>query len=409
MASTAWIPMTRMEKKSWLLGNGEIVTEPPLEMTPTGRKVRVAGTKESVYQAGIDDLLAEAARKIAEHKQTNVWLDVTTPPKVVIERRLSFLPSSTKAELHLIHAPGEQSGRTICWWRFKDPNSPFEAIIHATLYNGGSSYRPDPTVKHLQVELYMASRNYYGPQVDAYATDSSFSSIISMIANQDNDLYYKWTEFVRDNQPETSVSRLGTNRTLSNPRLAVSEMLKVVREIEEIDKIQVPNLGDLDNPSWLNLELYETNVNAEILSDLTEYLDGAPTVEKAAAIYRDLLETLRSIGIPIQAKNDNDFLAALLAGDKSSLSIEVQALAGADGWASDQDHKLSLHLPTGTFIVECSSREVDHNQVAEKWEEAKTLASLTGEEDELLAYARKYAESHNSNRTKQILKTRRQV
>jgi hypothetical protein len=61
---------------------------------------------------------------------------------------------------------------------------------------------------------------------------------------------------------------------------------------------------------------------------------------------------------------------------------------------------LSVHLPTGTFIVECTHGDVDKNVVAEKWEEALTMASLTGEEDTLLAYAREYAKKHNATRTK---------
>jgi hypothetical protein len=40
-------------------------------------------------------------------------------------------------------------------------------------------------------------------------------------------------------------------------------------------------------------------------------------------------------------------------------------------------------------------------------EEAITLASLTGQEDELLAYARRFKETANERRTKQIISERK--
>ena len=48
----------------------------------------------------------------------------------------------------------------------------------------------------------------------------------------------------------------------------------------------------------------------------------------------------------------------------------------------------------------------DRNAVAEKWEEAKTMASLTGEEDLLLGYAKAYAQNSIQGRTERILRER---
>ena len=100
-------------------------------------------------------------------------------------------------------------------------------------------------------------------------------------------------------------------------------------------------------------------------------------------------------------------MAALLSGDKASLGVRVFNLAETNHNV-DNAHKLSVHLPTGTFVVECNHQAVDHNEVAEKWEEALTMASLTGREDALLAYATAYAKDHAKKRTQTIIKERSQ-
>jgi hypothetical protein len=405
MGSTVWSPMTRMEPKSWLLGNGEIVKEPALEMSGSGRKVRVAGSTNSVFETGLDSLISEAAEVIAEKKGTHVWLDVSTPVETQIADQAGFVPAATKASLHLVNDPTNTSAQTICWWRFKDPSTPFEVLLTATLKP--SSVSGAPGRQYLSSWAYVPTRTYHTPSTPQVAQigDTQFDSLLNHLYYRNDQLKYKWLEFLNAEPVEWPMGDLGEGHQ-PHPRAAVTALLNLVRSYEDLETIQVPDFSDPDNPSLRELELYATNVNAEFLNDLTEYLDGAPTIEQAAQLYDQMLQTLRSVGILVQDKSSNDFMAALLAGEKATLHMEVYALA-EQGNNTDTDHKLSVHLPTGTFIVECTHQDVDQTEVAEKWEEALTMASLTGQEDTLLAYARGYAKEAVQNRTNAILKERK--
>lgn len=406
MGSTVWNPMTRMEPRSWLLGNGEIVKEPALEMSGSGRKVRVAGTTKSVFESSLDSLIDEAAHTIARSKGTDVWLDVSTPVETQLARSAGFVPAGTKASLHLVNDPTNNDASTICWWRFKDPGTPFEVLLTATL-KPATSYGSNPGRQQLTACLYVPTRAYYSPSTACVAqvADTQFDSLLNVLYHRNDQLKYKWLEFMQAEPVEWPMEDLGDGYQ-PHPRAAVTTLLNLVRGYEDLETIQVPDFSDPDNPSWRELELYATNVNSEFVNDMTEYLDGAPTIEQAAQLYEQMLQTLRSVGILVQDKSSNDFMAALLAGEKATLHMEVYALA-EEGNGTDTDHKLSVHLPTGTFIVECTHQDVDKTTVAEKWEEALTMASLTGQEDTLLAYARAYAKEAIQNRTKAILKERK--
>lgn len=401
--ATQWIPLTRFEPRSWLLGNGEIIKEPSLERTASNRKVRVVGTTESVYNGDLESLLGRAARSLATQKGTNVLLDLTQAQEH--ERaELRYDPTQTKAELHLVHSPTDKAAKTICWWRYKHPTMPFEVVLSATLSN--HAIHSTPTQQAMSVSAVIPARTYYESMDPSWqtVTDENFSAMTNLLTPLDSQLRYKWIEFIRDNPPNWPAGLLGS-RNHPQQRGAVAAFLAAVRELEDIDTIQVPDFSDPYKPAWMNLELYQTNVNNTFIDDMKEYLDGAPTIEQVAGMYDEILKTLRSIGIAVSGKSANDFMAALLAGEKSTLNMDVLALA-EEGYQVDQDHKLSVHLPSGSFIVSCTHKGVDKGAVHQEWEEARTVAALTGNESELLAYARAYAQKHSEGRTQRILSER---
>lgn len=404
--ATQWIPLTRFEPKSWLLANGEIVKEPAMEQTSTGRKVRVAGTTDSMYASELEECIGKAVQAVAKSKGTSVVIPLEDWRRQEVNA-LGFDPTVTKAKMHLIHDPTNQRGTTTAWWRFKHPTLAFEVVLYSQMIGSPAANQPGRQV--IQTSIVIPGINHYGSGLGASWTktaDAGFTNYLSMARYADGFDEYKWREFVRDNPPSWATNWLDTI-TSPTQRHAVTEYLKIVREFESYEAIQIP---DLTNPSaapaWLDLELYETNVNAELVADLTDYLDSAPTIEQVAELYDTMLQTLRGAGINVSGKSSNDFLAALLAGDKASLNMDVLALAEGE-FQIDHMHKLSVHLPTGTFIVECSHATGDKDTVAHEWEEARTMAALTGDEPELLAYARAYAKEKNDKRTKQILKERK--
>lgn len=397
--ATQWSTLTRTNPRSWLLSNGEVVTEPTLEETPSGRKVRIAGTTESVYESDLERLLTSAAHRIASDRNSRVFLELTYN-KYNETSALNWHQGVPKGQLHLVHSPQDKSATTTCWWRFKSSNTPFEVVL--TVQLGGGYSRNDPAAMSVTTTLVMPTmRNWNHHDTNTVYVSMCDDSWTEVVRSQADE--YRWREFVRDNQPGWDTSTLGGNT--HNQRQAIEAFLKKVRYFESLDTLDVLDVRDPDTPAWMSMELYETNVNDNLISELVEYLDGGPSVEKALEIYQQLVDTLKSIGVHVGPVSSNDFMAALVAGHKGALNMKVTNLAG-ENFTPDHTHHLSAHLPSGTFVVECEQMSVDQDTVADRWEEAKTIAALTGEEDELLAYAREYAKTASKRRTEQILAER---
>lgn len=379
--------MTRFEPYEWLLSNGEIVNEPPLEQTSSGIKVRVAGTKESWYSKDLDALLLSAVKNIAAAKNASVFLALAGAK----HEESKYLPDGA-AKLHLTNNTSE----TKCWWKFKHPSMPYPVTLVVTLAQDHYS-----KVHRLTgYFVYPVSRDDNPTAFfNTAATPSLVPGQMSLSSNQG----YKWTEWLRDNPPAGTAEATAKVGQYPVSRKAVEELLATVRHMEALGTIEWPDVRDRETPANMELELFDSNVNSQFVADLTDYLDGAPTAERAAELYKELLTTINSLGIVTNRGVDNDFLRAL--NSSTTFTADVEHLADEE-FEIDHDHKIAIHIPSGTFIVECNHHEVSNDTIAEKWEEANTIAALTGEADELLAYARKYAETAQSKRTKRILSER---
>lgn len=401
--ATTWSPKTRLEPRSWLLTNGEVVQEPALEETPSGRKVRVAGATDSVYASDLDNLLTRAVATIAAQKKTDVWMPLHGA-EAQIRQKLGYKPSEQKAILHVVHDAGNRYGKTHVWWRFKHPELPIEVVLtlDASAQYSYNGTKPQTLAGRLVMPYLVTQR---GVEAGAYAEEEvDWSDTQNLLGTYDERLALR--EFTRDNPADWPVGEILGSGHFMNERLMVEALLKRVRKADDLVTIQVPDLRDMSNLGWLTLDLFDTNCNDAFIAELADYLDGTPAVDEALKAYRNMLAALRAAGIVLEDKEDNDFLAALVSGDKALLSVQVQYPA-EEGHLRDNEHKLSLHLPSGTFIVECNHRKTNKDEIAEKWEEALTVAQFTGQEDTLLAYAREYSRTQNERRTKAILKERK--
>lgn len=388
--STTWVPMTRFEPRSWLLANGEVVEEPPLEQTSTGRKIRVAGTSDSFYAKDLEDLLAIAAKQIAQEKGTTVFSALTN----LEAQERNQLPSgvATAASLHLNGTA--RQGSTTAWWKFRHPDMPFSVTVVATM-------REDRYL-HQTVNIYALHQTPFG--YGGWTRNEAWFEAAPTAVYPTYGLgnkQTKWQEFLRDNPLDWTASTLNTEeRRYSGSRKAVEVFLKAVRTMEDLESIEWFDFRDLDVPAYMTLDLYDTNVSGQFVSELTDYIDGG-AVEKAKELYDQLLDSLRSCGVVLDS-TDNDFERALNSG---TLTFTARSLPDKDE-SVDHAHAIVVNIATGTMIVECANNRTSKDEIAEAWEEAQTLASLTGQEDELLAYAKEYAKHSAQRRTKQILKER---
>lgn len=401
MASTTWHPRTTLERRSWLLTNGEVVLEPLLEESASGRKVRVAGTSLSTYASRVDELIGNSLDALAKERSTAVWGRVVEHHSGT----LGYDHLNTKARLHLTHN-NEAGAKTIAWWSFRHPTMPIEAVLTVRLeaglnYANPSGPRPQ-TVKGTLVHPGTLPQTWMHPQVYRQENASFTSAVQSLPLHERQPL----VDFLRDNQPEWA-NVLGAEGH-AQERPAATELLRRVQAVEDLDRICIPDLRDPTNPAWLELELQDSNVTGEFLSELAEYVASAPTVGEAAKLYTDLLRTMQDLGMVMAGRSENDFLAGLLTGDREALSVSLGPCAGDDEEEGpvDHHHTLTLHLPTGTLIVNCGLRHSNHGDIAQKWDEVLTVAQLTGREDQLLGYAQQHVQRQTERRTKRILHQR---
>lgn len=400
MATTTWHPRTSFtQPRQWLLTNGEIVTEPPLEQTATGRKVRVAGTDLSAFSRDMDELILRSVYEFAEQKKTQVWMPLDGREKAM--NGLAGISSESTTDLYVLTP--DLTSTTKIWWRFRHPTLPIEAIVtvdagRVTPGYAGSQHRVATTV---------TVPHTHPVRRDVWQAMTFDAERVTTPAFQElyvGDVNLGSREFVRDNTPEWAHVLEG--RVLGTERAMVGFLLTKVREIDQYETIQIPDFRDSDNPTWLDLELYETNYSPTIASELAEYLDGTPTLTEALRIYGELQACLRGVGMVMEDKTENDFQKALLAGDAAGLTVDIgtpHAPQSEGGW--DHDHSLTMHLASGTFVVNCSAT-VNYGDVADRWDEALTIASLRGEEDTLLTFAREAAREGQTKRSRTTVRER---
>lgn len=401
MAQTTWLPRyTHEQPKRWLLTDGSVVQEPPLEQTSTGRKVRVTGTNLSAFSRDLDELLIKAVKAVALNKGADVWMPIHDADRA-IENKAGFDPGKTPADLYVLSP--ETRKKTRVWWRFRHQDLPIEALL---IVEAG---RVQPG--------YAASSHKVEGKIVTPKTEAGTQSVCAEYLVEDGPRFYTTIaslpyddqatvrEFIRDNPPSESLDHILGSAAFVAERPMVEELLRKVRAADAVDSIQIPDLRDPSEPAWLTLDLYETNVNGDFMANLTEYLEGVPSAARALELYRELQATLRTLGLNLGDKTEDDFTKGLLGAGKEYLTVPMGQPAGEDGLV-DASHTLSMDIANGTFVVNCSMR-VHANDIADRWDEVKTIASLTGEDDTLMAFAKEYARRENEERAKTIIKERK--
>lgn len=408
MSGTSWSTLIRTQPRQWLLTDGSVISEPRLEVSGSNRRVRVAGRNDtSTYSNDLHSLLTRAANDAAAQRGLQILLETTYDLKLLYRSALGFDPGGIpSALLGPVHDPENRGNTTYCWWKFRHPDIPqLEAYVTVTMRGLGN-------LNYVRsAKLWMPVRSYYSSETDTRIVETNGAYLGNITQRLDSTRESEWDQWIEQNLPSWKDSLTLGESTTGGARAAVKDLIKVVRAVEQHDSLELPDFTDIDNPSYAKFDLVASNVNGQFMSDMAEYLDGETAVNQALEHYQSLLSMLRSMGVEVQAPDSatNDFSAAMLSGQNGSLNMAVRnPIRPEKGreFEVDHEHTLSVHLPTGTFLVECSVQPQDPEEIDQKWREAKTIARLTGEEDELLAYARQYAASQRTGQAQSIIKVR---
>lgn len=399
--ATQWNPRFEQSQHQWLLTNGEIVKAPAMEETPSGRKVRIIGTSLDGYAKDIDTVMLTGVAKVAESRGAKIWMrfdeDATA---VVFAGHLGFDYRNEGAQqLHILGRSQENGARTVLWWRYVHPDYPLGAIVSLVLRAEKRSYAPLASQQMRSGVSFQVAVAGMPDSIAARYHDGT-REIVDILP-----LDYNAKETARGYYRTNPLSIDGLFKTsdTTSERAAVKQLLDHVRTLDDIEEIELPDLRDADAPGVLTFRLDSTNVTGEFIDTLIQYLDSAPTLEQAAHHYEQLLITMRQMGMVLAPKTENDFLSAMLAGEGMTIVIEAHdETNGGVHTAKDSRHTVSLAMSTGTVVVNCDHR-TNHDDIAHAWAEAKTIASLTGEEDELLGYAKAYNNKVNKERADRII------
>jgi len=219
-------------------------------------------------------------------------------------------------------------------------------------------------------------------------------------------------ELVRDHPPKFLKDMQGMFGTweYDGARRAIKEFLVRIEAFDNLLHVQIPDLAT-DSARWIDLPLHNTNLTGEFVTELRDFLDSASTIGEVLKAYSEFRSAMIRLGFTLPEQDEDDLLNALQMDSKSAYVVvgqpyDANATHDPETPVRDHTHNIYLHLTTGTIMVGCS-RSDTRDQAAQAWEEACTVASLTGQTDDLLKFANDYAKNGADAGVRKFVNARR--
>lgn len=397
---TTWSDQTphNNHRRQWLLANGEIIEQPTLEASGSGIRLRIKGAEESFYRKDKAKVLEGVAQAKAKAKRTHVWIPVDGFGNM--RSQLGYDPEEQRAEFTI---KGGNIQRIRLWWHFKHKTLPIGAYLTIGMWQMTSPKAHYVVNTNLCMPFTTPNTGQTTPVLKVL--DGEFSVVRNALKGGDEAEATHFEDLVHDQPPGWEMLGIANNLI---ERSAVEHLLAQVRAADELDTIKIPDLRNPGSPSWLELDLVDSNLNGvggQFTSDLVDYLEAEGATARAATLYQELIDTLRGCGmVTTGAVRSNEFMSALLSNTPVTLTLGNALMEGEE---KDSKHALTADLATGTFVVTCDQMPIDKDEIAYAWEESLLRAEVTGKKDTLLAYAERYALTQHERRAKQIIGERR--
>lgn len=421
---TAWMSLVRKdhEKQCWLLDDGSIMEEPELEVTTGMRRVRLkALPKLADYFSNLDDFVAQAAQEAARLQGRKVWMGLGRPKTNSLDHNggptVDLGNFNTKVQPHFMDpAAGSyyHNKSTEVAWRFKHETLPIEAQVECKVEK-----RYHDTKWTVTTRLIMPSTSPMDSLIPTFLAHEQGSTYQTLVRN--GSAYGTAKQRAREWAEAHPIDwcdgfSFGVEK-FDNERQAVNHFARVIREINTLEEIDIPNLlglepdaADSSGITTLTLRFYRTNVTQDLLDQLSDYVSGQPVVERIAEKWLELAQLFRSVGMVLGDVKESDWWRFIVEGvDADPVEVEIGPAEDEEGLdlanhRGFKRHAVKINLATGSIVVACSVNATD-SESAIQWETARIKAQLTGQEDELLAYARKYAEERNKTVATQMMET----
>lgn len=409
--ATQWEPVN--DKRAYLMDNGTVGTPPAMERTVSTRpRYRFIGENESYGSRQIEDAIITKLESMTSAKVIVKHF----PVEEIREQVASSVGAGTYEALRTARADiarlpqvlGERysSWQTNLWWRYEHETLPVEMFIVAQVsaHYGAMTQR---TVLSGRV-LHPIDRDVIGV---GNTLGTNWPGPTELDYNKHN--YRMINAQISGLGPEKANPGLVLTQLRENSlRVFAAAHAKSLRELNQLTELRVPYYPEGDQGSrveFLTLKLVETNYTSEYAASLADFLSQSTAVEKVIKAHQELVGALREAGFVLPEQLEGDSLSALLSGRSRGATVMATAEDKSnDEIVPDPDHQVRIDLLTGTVVVDCQNHNHPRfrQQLAEAsqlWEVARFQAQVTGEEEELVVFARETVRRSHEERFADIL------
>lgn len=388
---TTWIPEPRMRPpRVWLLDNGQLIEEPELEMSSSGRRVRIKDRQEtSVYAKERDAVIEGAVEEAVKRTGSDILTCLNKAEAIATEDT----PLEASEFPKLGNGFGSVSFRAK--WLFRHPSLPLTATITVTLRKTYRNYEIGSNLSFDQV----SQQSRHQPSAGSLDARNGWSTGVML---------RHWSDEHADLRHQLEARGLHEHFKevkADSEREAVYRFKERIEAFENWATVAIPDVRDVDHVKWLDLDFVDSSVTGQFMADLADYLDSQPIVDKVAEKYEELRELMRYLGIVMEERSSEDFQRAVATSGSEALRVKVEA-TDANERRQDGAHSVYLHLMTGTISVECSSRVTDPDEASDNWKLARFEAEVNGELDAFLTHYRSLSNDNHRHSVINLINTR---
>lgn len=427
MAKTTWEMYDRVPL-TWVLDDGTTMTEPLLEVTSGYRRVRSAvNPSADAARTRADDLaFTEVVRAAARQGRAVMCRDL--PEEVLLMlcrnhngRNGNIAPGTLQDKppvLHVLTPTQEERGsgqydwgKTTFWSLYKHPTLPFRMVSWVQIQHHG--YGPGMLARGVAHAPLLADTRTWATLPELFtAPDPTMLSFQLGVEGPNARLHGQKSvipsEFYEHYKPEVAV-RVGEGRRETLRQF----IIEATRELDE--GLTVPDVWGLwaaeDLATFqareVEMVLVKTNLDRDTIESMKPFATGEAAIGKAMGLYKELLSALSEAGIVLAPLKENDFYQ-LLGGRTQVLQTHIDgeanmALRGSgprdsvDFGNPYREHMTLLDLASGELTTTCPIKDAapEVQEARHAWEEALTVASLSGHEVEFTEFATKYIDDRS--------------
>lgn len=360
---TDWLPEDR-DRRIWVLDNDEVIEAPETEISSAGRRVRIKDRPEtSVWNKDRDAVIQEAIQRAVHQRGASILACTKRSRALSKEQDELSVPKITDSDDNL--ATIKLS------WIFRHPTAPLYASVNVVMERRYGRYKYEVKTRLTFDEI--SHRGTLDPHIGS-AGDGSWS-----VGSSD----HYWTDSEKRKREQLSNAKITPHldtQTFTSERDALAALRKKIDTFESQISIPIPDARHEDI-TWIHYTFLRSNIHGEFIDALNTYLDSESAIIMASDAYNKLRDALKSLGITIGAKTQDDFARAL-SSPGEALIIDLPTQNQGD---AGNDHSVVLHLATGTIAVACDN-DTNPKQTADEWTLARFEAEMRGELDAFLAF-----------------------